>query len=78
MRLSEALVSVGPAVLGKLNLPEPLMDAIRDTQTIRPGPARNRSLRLVRSALRNEDFEAIRQKFGDVHGGSGFLARQRR
>jgi ribosomal 50S subunit-associated protein YjgA (DUF615 family) len=77
MRLSEALVASGAAVLEKLELPEALMDAIRDTQAIRPGPARNRSLRLVRSALRDEDFEAIRQKFGAVHGNAVSLARQR-
>jgi ribosomal 50S subunit-associated protein YjgA (DUF615 family) len=77
MQLSEALASSNSAVLAKLNLPESLMDAIRDTQAIRPGAARNRSLRLVRSALRNEDFEAIRQRFGSVHGNSVSLARQR-
>lgn len=77
MRLSETLVSASPAVLDKLKLPESLMDAIRDTRAIRPGPARNRSMRLVRSALRDEDFEAIRQKFAAVHGNAVSLARQR-
>jgi ribosomal 50S subunit-associated protein YjgA (DUF615 family) len=77
MRLSEELVSSTPSILAKLNLPESLMDAVRDAQSIRPGPARNRSLRLVRSALRNEDFDGIRQKFGNVHGNAVSLSRQR-
>lgn len=77
MRLADALVSSGTAVLAKLDLPETLMDAVRNTQSIRPGPARNRALRLVRSSLRNEDFEAIRQKLAAVHGNSVSLARQR-
>lgn len=68
MKLSDSLVSSGAAVLGKLGLPESLMDAIRNAQSIRPGPARNRALRLVRTALRDEDFEAIRRKLGAVHG----------
>jgi ribosomal 50S subunit-associated protein YjgA (DUF615 family) len=68
MELSGALVSSGVAVLGKLDLSESLMDAVRNAQAIRRGPARNRALRLVRSALRNEDFEAIRRKLGGVHG----------
>ena len=68
MRLSDALVSSGAAVLGKLGLPEGLMDAIRNTQSVRTGPARNRAIRLVRTALRNEDFEAIRRKLGAVIG----------
>jgi ribosomal 50S subunit-associated protein YjgA (DUF615 family) len=72
MKLSDALVSSGAAVIGKLDLPESLLDAIHDAQSIRPGPARNRALRLVRSALRNEDFEAIREKFGAVHGQGAF------
>ena len=68
MELSDALVSSGAAVLGKLDLPESLTDTIRNAQATRPGPARNRALRLVRSALRNEDFEAIRRRLGAVHG----------
>ena len=68
MKLSDALVSSAASVLGKLDLPESLIDAIRNTQSMRAGPARHRALRLVRSALRNEDFEAIRQKLGAVHG----------
>jgi ribosomal 50S subunit-associated protein YjgA (DUF615 family) len=77
MKCSDALVSSGDAVLKKLDLPEALMDAIRSAQAIRPGPARNRALRLVRSALRDEDFEAIRQKLSAVHGNAVSLARQR-
>src|SRR5213075_6205 len=64
MSLSDALVSSGAAVLGRLELSEALTDAIRNTQSVRTGSARNRALRLVRSALRNEDFEAIRRKLG--------------
>jgi ribosomal 50S subunit-associated protein YjgA (DUF615 family) len=78
MKLSDALVSSGAAVLGKLDLPESLMDAIQNTQSIRPGPARNRALRLVRSALRSEDFEAIRQKLSAVHGRGASLAQRHR
>ena len=77
MKLSDALVSCGPAVLAKLDLPESLMDAIQNTQPIRPGPARNRALRLVRAALRNEDFEGIRDRLGAVHGRGVSLARRR-
>src|SRR5689334_18594012 len=77
IELSDALVSSGAAVLGRLELSEELMDAIRSTQSIRMGSARNRALRLVRTALRNEDFEAIRQKLGAVHGRGVSAARQR-
>jgi ribosomal 50S subunit-associated protein YjgA (DUF615 family) len=77
MRLSEALVSSGAAVLARLELSEVLADAIRNTQSVRAGSARNRALRLVRSALRNEDFEAIQRKLGAVHGTGAFAARHR-
>jgi len=77
MELSGALVSSSAAVLGKLEISEELMDAIRKTQSIRTGSAHNRALRLVRSTLRNEDFEAIRQKLGAVHGRGVSAARQR-
>jgi ribosomal 50S subunit-associated protein YjgA (DUF615 family) len=68
MALSEALVSASAAILEKLDLPEGLLDAVRSTQSIRRGAARNRALRLVRAALRSEDFEAIEGKLRDVHG----------
>lgn len=76
MKLSEKLVSCGDAVLAKLDLPDDALDAIRGAQRVRPGAARNRALRLVRSTLRDADFEVIRQKLLDVHGGPG--PRQRR
>lgn len=71
MKLAEALVSKGDAVLGRLELSESLTDAIRNARRVRPGAARNRALRLVRATLRDEDFEAIRRRLDAVHGKGG-------
>lgn len=71
MKLSEALVSSGDAVLDKLSLSQELTDAIRNAQRVRAGAARNRALRLVRATLRDDDFEAIRNRLGAVHGKGG-------
>jgi ribosomal 50S subunit-associated protein YjgA (DUF615 family) len=78
MRLSDALVSSSPAALAKLGLPESLFDAIRDTQSVRVGSARNRAIRLVRAALRSEDFDAIREKLTAVNGKEISTARHRK
>jgi len=68
MDLSEALVGCGDVVLGKMDLSEALTAAIRGAQRIRSGSARNRALRLVRTTLRDEDFDALRRKLDEVHG----------
>lgn len=77
MKLSETLVSLGDAPLGKLALSEELMHVIRGAQAVRAGAARNRAVRLVRATLRGEDFAAIRQRLGAVHGKGVSAARQR-
>lgn len=59
-RLSRDLVELSLGRLERLQLPEPIHDAVVDTRAIKSFAARNRALRLVRSALRDGDWSLIR------------------
>ncbi|HMJ11698.1 MAG TPA: DUF615 domain-containing protein [Polyangiaceae bacterium] len=61
LRLSELLVSLSESVTARLDLPEDLLAPIADTRLARSAAARNRSMRLVRSALRELDAETLRR-----------------
>jgi len=58
-RLAKQLVELRPASLEKLELPEALLDVVRDTQLMRDPRARNRQMRLVRTGLRTTDWSLI-------------------
>ncbi|MFZ5893752.1 MAG: ribosome biogenesis factor YjgA [Myxococcota bacterium] len=58
-RLAKQLVELRVNLLEKLELPEALFDVIRDAQALRDARAKNRQLRLVRSALRDSDWSLI-------------------
>ena len=61
LALAEALVDLSEQALERLNLPEDLLDPVADCRLLRSAAAKNRGLRLVRSALRNLD-EAERRR----------------
>ena len=61
-RLAKELVELRPRLLEKLMLPEELLDTLEDTRAISSAVARNRQLRLVRTALRGEDWSSIRAR----------------
>jgi ribosome-associated protein len=61
-RLAKALVELRPAWLEAIGLPETVVDAVNDTRAIRSAPARNRQLRQVRTALRNEDWSLFQAR----------------
>src|SRR5262245_35281586 len=59
-RLASDLIALREGQLVRLDLPEPVLDAVRDAHTIKTPAAQNRQLRVVRSALRNEDWSLVR------------------
>jgi len=59
-RLARELVELRERHLEQLGLVEDTLDAIREARAIRSHIARNRQLRVVRSALRDADWPAIR------------------
>jgi ribosome-associated protein len=61
-RLSRELVELNDRSLERLELPEPLLEVVRDTRAIKSPPARNRQLRLVRVELRNGDWGLVRAR----------------
>lgn len=61
-RLAKQLVELNPRVLERLELPAPVADAVLDAQAIRSHTARNRQLRIVRSALRESNWSLIRAR----------------
>jgi ribosome-associated protein len=58
-RLAKELVEQSSRRLEQLELPESVLDAVHDAQRITSAPARNRQLRVVRSALRDSDWSTI-------------------
>ena len=58
-RVAKQLVEMRPALLEKLDLAETLLDIVRDAQAMRDPRAKNRQLRLVRTALRESDWSLI-------------------
>jgi ribosome-associated protein len=62
MDLARSLVDLSAKQLAKLRLPEGVLAVVEDTRRLSHPAARNRSLRLVRTALRGDDADAIRQR----------------
>ncbi|HET9931431.1 MAG TPA: DUF615 domain-containing protein [Polyangiaceae bacterium] len=58
-RVAKQLVEMRHVLLEKLDLPEALLDIVRDAQAMRDPRARNRQLRLVRTALRESNWSLI-------------------
>jgi ribosome-associated protein len=69
-RLSKDLVALADRKLEQLGLPEAVLDEVRKARAISSPPARNRQLRMVRSALRSDEWAAIRTRLDAllVHG----------
>ena len=61
-RLASDLVELPSGWLQKLELPEATLDTVMDARAIQSPPARNRQLRLVRSALRDENWPLVRSR----------------
>lgn len=60
--LAKRLVEQSPRRLDQLDLPESVLDSIRDAQAISSPAARNRQLRVVRSALRESNWALLRAR----------------
>ena len=64
LTLAESLVALSEQALARLQLPEGVLDSVADARLVRSAAARNRALRLVRSALRDleeSELRSIRQ-----------------
>jgi ribosomal 50S subunit-associated protein YjgA (DUF615 family) len=61
LRLGELLVGLSEQAAARLDLPEDMLEPVAEARRARSAPARNRALRLVRSALRNLDAEALQR-----------------
>lgn len=61
-RMAKELVELAPRTLERLSLPDLVLDAVLDTQTIKSSIARTRQLRVVRAALRDSDWSPIRAR----------------
>lgn len=72
-RLAKDLVALGERRLEQLELPEAVLDAVLDARRMTSAPAQNRQIRLVRAALRDGDWAAIRARLSElvVHGALG-------
>jgi len=62
-------VEVSERQLGKLELPEALLDAVLETRAIRSASARNRALRVIRKELRGGDPAAIQDRLAEIDPG---------
>ena len=61
MRLSELLVGLSEQAAARLELPEDVLAPVAEARLIRSAAAKNRALRLVRSALRDLDEESLQR-----------------
>jgi ribosomal 50S subunit-associated protein YjgA (DUF615 family) len=61
LRLGELLVRLSEQAAARLDLPEDVLAPIADARLARSAAARNRALRLVRTALRNLDAETLQR-----------------
>lgn len=59
LELAERLVALTPAQLKPLDLPDPIADAVRDTQRIGAQVARKRQLHYLAKLMRREDDEVL-------------------
>jgi ribosome-associated protein len=69
-KLARELVALDTRKLQKLGLPETVLDTALAAQAIRTPAARNRQLRLVRTALREGDWGSVRARLDAflIHG----------
>ena len=69
-RLAQELVQLSDGRLEQLELSDPVVDAVQAWRRITSPAAKNRQLRLVRAALRDEDWAVIRTRVSHlvVHG----------
>jgi ribosomal 50S subunit-associated protein YjgA (DUF615 family) len=61
MSLAETLVGLSEQALARLELPEGVLDPVADARLVRSSAARNRALRLVRTALRDLPEDELRR-----------------
>lgn len=61
LRLGELLVGLSEQAVARVELPEDVLTAVTDARLARSAAARNRAVRLVRSALRNLDDDALKR-----------------
>jgi ribosomal 50S subunit-associated protein YjgA (DUF615 family) len=61
LRLAELLVGLSEQAAARLDLPEEVRDPVADARLARSPAARNRAVRLVRSALRDLDEDALKR-----------------
>jgi ribosomal 50S subunit-associated protein YjgA (DUF615 family) len=64
IQLAKDLIECTPRQLGKLVLPELVLEAVVEAQRMKSAAARGRAERLVRRHLRDEDTDAIRAQLG--------------
>ena len=60
--LARRLVELTERRLAGLELPEPLLDAVREARAIRSARARDRAIRVVRRELREGDAESVEEQ----------------
>jgi ribosome-associated protein len=66
--LGKKLVDLNGVQLGRMELPEGLLAAIRETQRISGHEARRRQLQYVGKLMRNVDFAALQAAYDDLTG----------
>ena len=68
MIMARRLVDLPERSLGKLELPEQVLDVVERARRVRDqGGPKNRALRLVRIALRDEDVAVIERRLEELH-----------
>lgn len=67
MRLATRLAELPERQLGKLSLPDPVLDAVLDARAVRDPAPRHRALRVVRIALRDSDPGELERRLRDVN-----------
>lgn len=66
MALAETLVGLNERQLGKLELPEGLLQRVEDARRVKDPAPRYRALRLVRAALRGDEALEIQERLADL------------
>ena len=71
-RLGRDLAALSDKNLERMDLPDPVLEAIRETRVIKSMRALERQLRVVRNTLRDQDWPAIRARLDRLllHGAS--------
>jgi ribosome-associated protein len=65
-KLGAALVALGPALLDALDLPAPLLAAVREAQRIRSNEAKRRQMQYIGKIMRSVDPEPVRAALAAV------------